>query len=1303
MRCWILLIACLGAWCAVAVAADSRPNAKEANELIKQLRELEKDGRYSEMVRPTARLVDIVRQIKGESSAEYAKWLGFQGAIHVAIGDYENAEKSLRSAVEVFQKVRRPLNKETRIMMVDARVELATVLLAIGKLADARDELNTALGAESDGATTTSQRVLVRFQLGVIEYQMGNRNDARKSWRETKDLARQNKSDDPLLKLVPALCDFMAALEDDKQPSGNVDDILKELTESPSMKPLAPKLLLIMAAEAEYRGDLDTARTLLLKALGLQRALTGLDHPDNAPILSGLASVERESMNLDQAEHYFEEQERILGRAPDEGNLKLADALIEHGSFLLLRGDSSGARRLVERACRILAPVLPPDNINWAEALHLKAQLAESQGDLDEAERMERRVLKLRGAQYPREHRIIADSLKELAQILVLEGDLSEAEPLINQSLSNLRKVLPAGDRELIFALIATARFQQSKGDMNQARTLLKEALDSIPSGLFWSDAMRALVRVQIATSFMIQVNPTAAEPYFRDSQEEIEHVHRLLKSDRLRAELSDRDGQLLLLRGDCVSAQSALRSALGLYQELGMFHPETVSAAVNLSAALRCSGDYDGAKALLQPIRNELVRSGRQKVLQAMLGTWLGLLLIDMGDDRAAEPLLRDAIRILKDERGNTYIYLANLYVNLGDLRSRAGDQEEAIELWSEAEKIVKLEGDPGSPIVAHVRLARAEALLGSTTDAQAGPEAVRLATEALDLIRTRFGAEATAGADALRVLAMAKWSLGDLDGARSALRDKEKIVHMNGFPKDRSAAELAFSAVLQRKGTVQDLVAEQARIERNAGEARPLITLWKQKERAVAACAATDLPLSLVGGPHIQDSDCAKRILGLESDAGDARQQVLEKVPSLAVMPVKLSDLALRLRQEGGFALVEIVQYQSFRPRDPQSSSRYAAYVLLPNEQVKWVDLGEQGLIDQRVAGLRRVFSGPTSKLRDAYHAARELDKLVMEPVRPLLGGIKRLFVSPDGDLNLVDFSSLIDETGKFLIDSYAISGLTSGRDLLRLAREPQRPNVTREDHVFANPSFRAIVDSSSTAVASGRMLGTTENCNQAFQMDWPSVDFPVLLDQLRTAMPGVKVHDREKASKHELAAIHAPHTIWFLTHGFFCVSQESDQFGRLVSSTRQNPMDRAALVLAGASTADVGARRNGYVTAREISQFAWDDVELVVLGACETALGTPHIGDGVYGLRRALAISGVRSQVMTLWSVDPGMTAKLLGDFAIGLSQGEGRLFALREAQRKIRRAHPHPYYWAGIFFMGETGSIEVSLATAAFLFQ
>ncbi len=121
MRCWILLIACLGAWCAVAVAADSRPNAKEANELIKQLRELEKDGRYSEMVRPTARLVDIVRQIKGESSAEYAKWLGFQGAIHVAIGDYENAEKSLRSAVEVFQKVRRPLNKETRIMMVDAR------------------------------------------------------------------------------------------------------------------------------------------------------------------------------------------------------------------------------------------------------------------------------------------------------------------------------------------------------------------------------------------------------------------------------------------------------------------------------------------------------------------------------------------------------------------------------------------------------------------------------------------------------------------------------------------------------------------------------------------------------------------------------------------------------------------------------------------------------------------------------------------------------------------------------------------------------------------------------------------------------------------------------------------------------------------------------------------------------------------------------------------------------------------------------------------------------------------------------
>jgi CHAT domain-containing protein len=131
----------------------------------------------------------------------------------------------------------------------------------------------------------------------------------------------------------------------------------------------------------------------------------------------------------------------------------------------------------------------------------------------------------------------------------------------------------------------------------------------------------------------------------------------------------------------------------------------------------------------------------------------------------------------------------------------------------------------------------------------------------------------------------------------------------------------------------------------------------------------------------------------------------------------------------------------------------------------------------------------------------------------------------------------------------------------------------------------------------------------------------------------------------------------------------------------------MQRSAIVLAGADVPDPEIRRDGYVTASEIAQLNWVGAELVVLGACETALGTPKVGDGVHGLRRALTLAGVRSQVMTLWRVNGDETFEIMQDFLEGLARREDRLSALREARLKMRKKKPHPYYWAGIYFMGD----------------
>ena len=121
-------------------------------------------------------------------------------------------------------------------------------------------------------------------------------------------------------------------------------------------------------------------------------------------------------------------------------------------------------------------------------------------------------------------------------------------------------------------------------------------------------------------------------------------------------------------------------------------------------------------------------------------------------------------------------------------------------------------------------------------------------------------------------------------------------------------------------------------------------------------------------------------------------------------------------------------------------------------------WVDLGEAKRIDKLANELRAVLrkdeNKPLSDIeRDVKPKARLLDQTVMQPVRKLLGDKRKLLVSPDGALNLIPFAALIDEQGKYLIESYSLTYLTTGRDLLRLQTRMENKQGAA---VFANPDF-------------------------------------------------------------------------------------------------------------------------------------------------------------------------------------------------------------------------------------------------------
>jgi CHAT domain-containing protein len=96
------------------------------------------------------------------------------------------------------------------------------------------------------------------------------------------------------------------------------------------------------------------------------------------------------------------------------------------------------------------------------------------------------------------------------------------------------------------------------------------------------------------------------------------------------------------------------------------------------------------------------------------------------------------------------------------------------------------------------------------------------------------------------------------------------------------------------------------------------------------------------------------------------------------------------------------------------------------------------------------------------------------------------------------------------------------------------------------------------------------------------------------------------------------------------------------------------------------------------------------LVVLSACETALGREIRGEGIIGLTRAFMYAGVPRVVSTLWSVDDRATAELMQQFYAGvLREGLTPAAALRAAQLRLA-ANPRwsaPYYWAGFILQGD----------------
>ena len=117
--------------------------------------------------------------------------------------------------------------------------------------------------------------------------------------------------------------------------------------------------------------------------------------------------------------------------------------------------------------------------------------------------------------------------------------------------------------------------------------------------------------------------------------------------------------------------------------------------------------------------------------------------------------------------------------------------------------------------------------------------------------------------------------------------------------------------------------------------------------------------------------------------------------------------------------------------------------------------------------------------------------------------------------------------------------------------------------------------------------------------------------------------------------------------------------------------------------------GRVQDGFLRLHDIYNLELP-VEMVVLSACDTALGKQVRGEGLVGVVRGFMYAGAKRVVASLWKVDDEATLELMRVFYREmLREGRAPAEALRQAQLDLRQTRRwcSPFYWAAFVLQGE----------------
>jgi len=1033
------------------------------------------------------------------------------------------------------------------------------------------------------------------------------------------------------------------------------------------------------------KGDYNKAILFGEKAVELSKKELGDTSRDYATILNNLGFYYYSNYDYSKAEPLYLEALNIRKKLLGEEHPDYAITLNDLAGLYESMGNYSKAEPLYLEAIKIEKKVLGEEHPDYAISLNNLAYLYKSMGSYAKAEPLYQEAIKIEKKTLGENHPDYATSLNNLAFLYKSMGNYAKAEPLYQEAIKIEKKTLGENHPDYVISLNNLAHLYNNIGEYAKAKPLYVEALK---------------IRKEILG---------------------VEHPDYVISLNNL--------AYLYSNIGDYAKAEPLYMEALNIRKKrLGEEHTDYGNILRNFADMYASMGLHTKAETLyLEALNIQKKVLGEEHTDYANTLNNLASLYKSMGNYAKAEPLYVEALNIQKKVLGEEHTDYANILNNLASLYESIGNYAKAEPLYVEALNIYKKLLGEENPSYATIvnNLAGLYSNMGNYTKAEP------MHVESLNIRRMVLGESHPYYIYSLYDLAALYESVGNYDKAEplrikgfeiatnhilsniSNLSEKEKNVWIskNGYQNEillslqnnyKGIANTSTSFILNQQLLFKSLILADTKgilqtILTNKDSAlQEIYSNWTSIKKQLAQ--QYSLPIA---GRNTELADWEKKAEVLEKEINRKSSAFREQQQSFRI---KSTDVQTGLSNNE--ASIEFVRFRLYNKKWTDSTM-YAAYILTKNDSIPvFVPLFEEKQLQKLFDSAGTSANAMVSKFYrgvdlgntgTSASLGKDLYNLVWAPLEPYLKGIKKISYSPAGKLYSIAFHALPVDSATMLMDKYELSQYTSTRQVALRRTQETKVNI-QSVTLFGNASFT--LDSATIAKAktgnqsvSNIYVPQNRGSRGGTWSDLPGTAEEVkklkqLFDQNRIP---TKSFTQTTATEENLKALsgNSPQVLHIATHGFFLPDPEKKRKdigmnNENTYSLADDPLLRSGLILAGGNYAWSGKTpvegvEDGIATAYEISQLNLSNTELVVLSACETALGDVKGSEGVFGLQRAFKMAGVKKMIVSLWQVPDKETAELMTTFYNYWLKGKTIEQAFAQAQAEMRKKYS-PYYWA-----------------------